>query len=276
MESLIHQSSGWEADLSLGFQWIEGRTVLSHRQRRGPLAVQRPFYPEGGTCHVYVLHPPGGVVGGDTLAVTVELAPQAEVLVTTPGATKFYRSAGAVAKQIQTLSLSENACLEWFPQENIYFPGANVQMKTKVNVNSSSRLALWEFQCFGRPTINEIFDTGFVDSSLNITKEGRPIIIERLRFNDATKDRLSLMASMPVTATFVMNQFDESNLDPVRGLLPNEGSHEFSATVIDDFLVVRYLGDSTDFARKVFVSIWSSLRLHAFGKAATPPRIWNT
>ena len=276
MESLIHQSSGWEADLSLGFQWIEGRTVLSHRQRRGPLAVQRPFYPEGGTCHVYVLHPPGGVVGGDTLAVTAELAPQAEVLVTTPGATKFYRSAGAVAKQIQTLNLSENACLEWFPQENIYFPGANVQINTKVNVTSSSRLALWEFQCFGRPTINEIFDKGFVDSSLNITKEGMPIIIERLRFNDATKDRLSLMASMPVTATFVMNQFDDSNLDSVRELLSNDINHAFSATVIDDFLVVRYLGDSTDFARKVFVSIWSSLRLGAFGKAATPPRIWNT
>src|SRR6056300_89505 len=276
MASLIHQSSGWEADLSLGFQWIDGKTVLSHRQRRGPLAVQRPFYPEGGTCHVYVLHPPGGVVGGDTLAITAELAPQAEVLVTTPGATKFYRSAGAVAKQIQTLSLSENACLEWFPQENIYFPSANVQMETKINIKSSSRLALWEFQCFGRPTINEIFDNGFVDSSIHITKEGKPIIIERLRFNDVTKDRLSLMASMPVTATFVMNTFDESHLDAVRDLLPNDVKQYFSATVMDDFLVVRYLGDSTDFARKVFVSIWSSLRLCAFGKTATPPRIWNT
>jgi urease accessory protein len=73
-----------------------------------------------------------------------------------------------------------------------------------------------------------------------------------------------------------MNQFDGSNLDAVRELLPNDGNHDFSATVIDDFLVIRYLGDSTDFARRVFVSIWSSLRVGAFGKAVTPPRIWNT
>jgi urease accessory protein len=73
-----------------------------------------------------------------------------------------------------------------------------------------------------------------------------------------------------------MNTFDESRLDAVRELLPNDVKQYFSATVINDFLVVRYLGDSTDVARKVFVSIWSSLRVGAFGKAATPPRIWNT
>ena len=123
MSTPAQQSSGWVADLSLGFQLIEGKTVLSHRERKGPLAVQRTFYPEGGVCHVYVLHPPGGVVGGDTLALKADLASQTEALITTPGATKFYRSAGSAAKQSQTLSLSTQACLEWFPQENIYFPG---------------------------------------------------------------------------------------------------------------------------------------------------------
>ena len=270
------QSSGWMADLSLGFKLIEGKTVLSHRERKGPLAVQRSFYPEGGVCHVYVLHPPGGVVGGDTLTVKTDLADQAEALITTPGATKFYRSAGSVAKQIQILSLSKQACLEWFPQENIYFPGANVQLKTEVNIKSSSLLALWEFQCFGRPTLNEIFDSGYVDSSLSIAKDGKPIIVERLRFNEDTKDRLALLASMPVTATFVMNSVEVSSLDSVRELLPNDVKHHLSATLIEDFLIIRYLGDSIDFAKRVFASIWSSMRLAAFGKTASPPRIWNT
>lgn len=276
MSTPAQQSSGWVADLSLGFQLIEGKTVLSHRERKGPLAVQRTFYPEGGVCHVYVLHPPGGVVGGDTLALKADLASQTEALITTPGATKFYRSAGSAAKQSQTLSLSTQACLEWFPQENIYFPGANVQMKTEVNIKSSSLLALWEIQCFGRPTINEVFDSGFVDSFLSIAKNGKPIIVERLRFNEDTKDRLSLLASMPVTATLVINGVEVSSLDSVRELLPNDDKHHVSATLIEDFLVVRYLGDSTEFAKRVFISIWSSLRLTAFGKTASPPRIWNT
>ncbi|MEC8438848.1 MAG: urease accessory protein UreD, partial [Pseudomonadota bacterium] len=112
MATRAQRSSGWMADLSLGFKLIEGKTVLSHRERKGPLAVQRSFYPESGVCHVYVLHPPGGVVGGDTLTVKTDLADRAEALITTPGATKFYRSAGSVAKQIQILSLSKQACLE--------------------------------------------------------------------------------------------------------------------------------------------------------------------
>ena len=119
-----HQKIGWSANLSLGFQLIEDKTVLAHRARKGPLAVQRPFYPEGGTCHVYLLHPPGGVVGGDSIIINAKVGNQAEALVTTPGATKFYRSAGSIAFQNQNLSISKDGCFEWFPQENIFFPGA--------------------------------------------------------------------------------------------------------------------------------------------------------
>ncbi|MGB5651682.1 MAG: urease accessory protein UreD, partial [Sedimenticolaceae bacterium] len=89
--------------MRLGFRAGPDSTVLAERQRHGPLAVQRPFYPEGGVCHVYLLHPPGGVVGGDVLGIDVKLAQGAQALITTPGATKFYRSAGALARQTQRI-----------------------------------------------------------------------------------------------------------------------------------------------------------------------------
>ncbi|MDG2107324.1 MAG: urease accessory protein UreD [Woeseiaceae bacterium] len=276
MASSIHQELGWSANLSLGFQYIEGKTVLAHRERKGPLAVQRPFYPEGATCHVYLLHPPGGVVGGDSLTIKADIANKAEALITTPGATKFYRSAGTTAFQTQNLHVSDDGYLEWFPQENIFFPGAQVQMKTQVDLTVSSHLAMWEIQCFGRPSIGEVFDSGYVDSSLHILRNKKPLIFERMRFDAETKDRLSLMASMQVTATFVMNHVNESNMDLVRKVLPIEATNNFSASLIDDFLIVRYLGDSTDLARKVFIAIWSSLRQLSFGKASNHPRIWNT
>lgn len=271
-----HQKIGWSANLSLGFQLIEDKTVLAHRARKGPLAVQRPFYPEGGTCHVYLLHPPGGVVGGDSIIINAKVGNQAEALVTTPGATKFYRSAGSIAFQNQNLSISKDGCFEWFPQENIFFPGAFVQMKTQIDLDESSNLAMWEINCFGRPTAREFFDFGSVDTSLQILKNKKIIINERLRFNSETKDRISLMASLQVSATFIMSNIEESNMQLVRQCFPNDLNNHFSASLIDDYLVVRYLGNSTDFARKVFIAIWSLLRCSAFGKVTNHPRIWNT
>tara|TARA_B100001093_G_scaffold465035_1_gene482427 strand:+ start:322 stop:1152 length:831 start_codon:yes stop_codon:yes gene_type:complete len=276
MTSTEHQKIGWSANLSLGFQLIEGKTVLAYRARKGPLAVQRPFYPEGGTCHVYLLHPPGGVVGGDSITINAKVGNQAEALVTTPGATKFYRSAGSIAFQNQSLSISKNGFFEWFPQENIFFPGASVQMKTLIDLDESSHLAMWEIHCFGRPTAGEFFDSGSVDSSLQILKNKKIIINERLRFNSETKDRISLMASFQVSATFIMSNIEKSNMQLIRQHFPNDLNNHFSASLMDDYLVVRYLGNSTDFARKVFISIWSLLRYPAFGKVTNHPRIWNT
>src|SRR5882672_10633362 len=66
--------SGWAAHLQLRFAAKSGATFLEHQAHSGPLLVQRPFYPEGpGVCHVYVLHPPGGLVPGDTLALEVDV-----------------------------------------------------------------------------------------------------------------------------------------------------------------------------------------------------------
>ncbi len=117
--------SGWHAELVLGFSERNGRTTLSRRAHSGPLRVQWPFYPEQQVCHVYILHPPGGIVGGDTLHIQVLVETGAQVLLTTPAANKFYRSnKGATARLRQSLTVGEGAALEWFPQEAIVFDGA--------------------------------------------------------------------------------------------------------------------------------------------------------
>src|SRR4051812_17267113 len=117
---------GWEAHLELDFQHLAGRTRLVHRRHVGPLHVQRPFHPEptpGGAAHVYLLHPPGGLVGGDSLAIRARARKGAQVLLTTPAATKFYRTSGELAVQSVTLEVGEDAAVEWLPQETIVFGG---------------------------------------------------------------------------------------------------------------------------------------------------------
>lgn len=106
--------------LDLRFQRLHGKTTLTTRHHVGPLTVQRPFYPEEETCHLCLLHPPGGIVGGDELIINAIIGSDCHTLITMPGASKFYRSSGAQAHLQQNLTLCNNATLEWLPQDSIF------------------------------------------------------------------------------------------------------------------------------------------------------------
>jgi len=272
----IDLARGWQGRLELGFEARSGRTVLAHRRRQGPLAVQRPFYPEGDICHVYLLHPPGGVVGGDRLQVDVECAAASHALLTTPGATKFYRSSGALATQAQSLVAAAGSCLEWLPQENIVFPGARARLETRVDLHDDARLALWEVHCLGRPTNDEPFDNGMLDSELAIYRDGRPLLLDRRRITEGSGKARAVLADQAGTGTLVMSHADEEVCSAARAILPMGAHHRAAATLIDDLLVVRYLGSSTERAREVFTAVWSIARHATLGRRPSPPRIWAT
>ncbi len=201
----VSPGSGWQARLRLGFRATAQRTVLASREHQGPLTVQRPFYPEGDICHVYLLHPPGGVVGGDSLQIEIDADAATHALVTTPGATKFYRSAAERACQTQHLAVGEGASLEWLPQENIFFPGAEVDLVTRVELAGDARLALWEINCLGRPANREVFDSGRIDSRLEIYRDNVPLLLDRLRVSADNRARLSLMAGLAVGGTLIIS-----------------------------------------------------------------------
>jgi urease accessory protein len=267
---------GWQARLALGFRAQARRTVLAERAHHGPLSVQRPFYPEGPVCHVYLLHPPGGVVGGDRLAIDVDAGIGSQALITTPGATKFYRSASAVASQCQRLRVRTGASLEWFPQENILFPGAEVSLATHIELEDDARLAFWEIHCLGRPVIDEPFDAGRLDSRLAVYRDGRPLLLERLRVAGQRGTRRAQLAGHPVTATLLLARADTADRDLARSLLPELGDGYTGITLIEDLLVVRYLGRSTEQARGLLGAVWSALRPAMLGIEAAMPRIWAT
>ena len=99
-ESASPTAAAWQATLRLRFADDHGVTRLVERTHSGPLRVQKPLYPEGDRiCHAIVVHPPGGVVGGDTLQIDVEAGAGAHALLTTPGAGKWYRANGKVSRQ---------------------------------------------------------------------------------------------------------------------------------------------------------------------------------
>ena len=109
----------WTATLALDYTHQAGKT-LAHFRHSGPLRILQSLYPEGDIiCHNVIVHPPGGLVGGDTLELAFSAAPGAHGLITTPGATRFYRSTGEPALQNTTLTLEAGARMEWLPLEAI-------------------------------------------------------------------------------------------------------------------------------------------------------------
>ncbi|MDZ7811306.1 MAG: urease accessory protein UreD [Arhodomonas sp.] len=179
MSAAVAESPGWRASLELGFGPLGGRTVPTHRRHSGPLRVQKAFHPEPGVCHSYILHPPGGVVGGDRLNTTVDVKPGAHALITTPGAAKFYRSAGPVACQRQSLRVAAGATLEWLPLEQIVFDGAQVEANLLVELEAGARFIGWELTCLGRPAAAAPFRSGRFDAWMQLHRDEVPLLHER-------------------------------------------------------------------------------------------------
>src|SRR5690606_35765534 len=129
----------WRANLMLRFARRDARTILAERSHVGPLVVQKTLHPEGdATCHAVIVHPPGGIAGGDELQFDVAAGPAARALLTTPGAGKWYKSHGRVAQQRLNFSIADDALLEWLPQETIVFDAANAQMRTHVALTGNA------------------------------------------------------------------------------------------------------------------------------------------
>jgi urease accessory protein len=280
---------GWRASLSLGFEPRHGRTVLAHQAHFGPLRVQRPFYPEpNGTCHVYVLHPPGGVVGGDELEVSVRGVADGRALLTTPGATKLYRSLGAEAVIRQSFELEGDFCLEWLPQETIAFAGAEARVATCVALSRGASYAGWEVVCLGRPAAGERFERGSLRLEHRIEREGKLQWIERAEYlgGDRVLDAPWGLAGHSVVGTFVIAPGvppDESWVEAVRALSRSEAEPDvnppsatnFAVTLVSSVVVLRYLGDHAREAASLFRRAWQVLRPR-YASHAVPPRIWNT
>ncbi|WP_296704776.1 urease accessory protein UreD [Thiocapsa sp. UBA6158] len=269
--------SGWQARLELEIALRHGRSRVVGKHQLGPLTIQRPFHPEGAPCHLYLLHPPGGVVGGDRLELEIRVAGGAHVLVTAPGATKFYRSAGPIGLQTQRLVLSAGGVLEWFPHENIFFPGASCRLSTEIALSGDARFIGWEIQCLGRPAIGERFAEGQAEIAMTLSRDDRPLLTDRLRVaGTPSLDGSAGLRGFPVCATFVATGARAETLAAARHRLSEAAAYPVGATLIDDLLVIRALAPEVEPVSRLFMRLWSDLRPGLLGLGASIPRIWAT
>ena len=151
----------WCAELNIDLAVRAQQTVVSNVLHDGPLRIQKTFSQPDGSCHLYLLHPPGGLVGGDQLSINIDSGDSTKVLVTTPSAGKFYRCLPNLSqKQMVQISLGDYSQVEWLPQENIFFDGAQADVETEVYLATDSVFLGWEIQCLGRQASGEFFKSG--------------------------------------------------------------------------------------------------------------------
>ncbi len=273
-------ANSWRGKLELWFEHQEGRTRLVRRQHVGPLAVQKPFYPEtDGSAHVYILHPPGGIAGGDQLVIDCHVAPQARTLLTTPGATKFYRCEQDPSEQQIRIDVAAGAICEYLPQETIVFAGANASMRTKATLMADSVYIGWDFVSLGRPASGEKFAAGQFRQSVEIVREGVPVWFERIDVSGAEmmKDQPFVLAGQPIMGTMVYaGPAIENASERLRDTLGDAARHVFSVSQLDRVIVCRYLGGQMSQGKALFRCAWDALREAGIGKRGIAPRIWST
>lgn len=270
------------ANLSLKFIEDSGAVRLVERDHYGPLIVQKPFYPEGyEVCHVVIVHPPGGVVGGDELKITATVGPSASAQITTPGAAKWYKANGHVSRQQVKLSVGQGATLEWVPQETIFFDNARVAVDHEVRLEKEARYIGCEILCFGRTASGECFNGGEIRQQVTIRREEKLVWFEQVRLGGgsaAMKNPL-VLAGKTVCATLIAvgENLPGSQIASMReeaGTLADGGIVGISQ--FKSVVVARYLGDSSETARNMMLHLWGALRPVMLGRSAIVPRMWKT
>ena len=277
-------AAGWLARLDLRFERrLIGQnchTVLAHSRHHGPLRVQKALHPEGpGICHAIVLHPPSGIAGGDELDIAIDVSDGAHALLTTPGAGKWYRSAGALAKQNLKIKVGAGGTAEWLPQETIVFNGALAHIGTEVELTADARYIGWEVLCLGRRASGETFDHGKLHLGTRITRDGRPLWLEHGRIDggSALLDSPVGMAGFSVCGTLLATgNISAALLAECRAVPATEPGAQQGITALSGLIVARYLGHSSEAAREWFINLWRQLRPILLGVPAQTPRIWST
>ena len=278
---------GWQASLALRFGSRNDRTILVHKEHRGPLRVQRPFYPESaGQAHVYILHPPGGVVAGDVLSIQADFTESAHGLITTPSAGRVYRTNDARLPQTQItrIRVSDDAWGEWLPQENIVFTGALARNTTQVALEGDARFIGWEIACLGRPASQEWFESGELQQTFSLTRDGVPLLHERsvMQGGSALLQAPWGMQGMTALGTLVCTSGDKTLLATLKAHCEqmcgngSGGRLKIAVTALPGLIVVRALGDNAAPIRAAFIDCWYAMRLQMKQQAAVAPRIWFT
>jgi len=275
----------WHARLQLHYTH-DGAGTGALDRHEGPLRVLQRLYPEGpGICHHVLVHPPGGIVGGDVLELDARLERNCHALLTTPGATRFYRSAGDTSTQSVQATLANGARLEWLPMETIAYSACQAHNRLRFELAPGAEMIGWDVLALGLPASGQAFERGRFVQELELPGAW----LERGRIDAADSTLLDsplgwagrrVLATMWFAAGSALAPARrDALLDAARDCVAAHGelSAQAGATAPHDRVVVlRVLAHRVEPAMQLFKQVWAAWRRTAWQLDATPPRLWRT
>jgi urease accessory protein len=294
----------WHGQLDLNYRKA-GDQTLAHDRHEGPLRVLQRLYPEGpGVCHHVLVHPPGGIVGGDELNLDAQLAPGSHALLTTPGATRFYRSSGPVARQSVQATLADGARLEWLPLETLAYRSCVADNHLRFDLAPGAEMMGWDILALGLPAAGEPFDAEAPSASaFSQCIELPGVWLERGTLRATDKLLLDsplglaghrVMATMWFSAGHPIGRvLRDALLDDARqvgsalaglavaGDAPSgtnvQATMHWGATSPHERIVVlRGLAGKVEPVMQHLIQVWSLWRQRAWQLSPCPPRVWRT
>lgn len=275
---------GWHGHLTLDYRRSAQRTVV-HDRHNGPLRILQSLYPEGdAVCHNVLVHPPGGVVGGDVLRIDIGVQAGCHALVTTPGATRFYRSAGDPALQALGAQVAEGARFEWLPMETILYRGTLAENRMRFALAPGAEMIGWDTLALGLPASDEPFDAGRYTQTIDLPG----VWLERGTVDGADRRLLdsplgwaghSVMATLWFACgTPIAPARREALLDAAREVA---GAHTLARTAgcsapHAEVVVLRALAHRVEPAMGLLTEVWKRWREAAWSLPAAVPRVWRT
>ncbi|HEY7520464.1 MAG TPA: urease accessory protein UreD [Methylomirabilota bacterium] len=258
---------GRDGRLALGFERRGVRTVLARCRYTLPLQVLAPMALEDRAAVVSILNPTGGLVGGDTLEIDVDMAPGAHACLTTPSATKVYRAESAAATQHVDLHVAGGACLEWIPDHTIPFAGAVFRQILKADVAEGGALVIVDAFAAGRVARGEAWRFALLDSTLGVADRAGPILHDRFILRDGGPRGLGMTEACAYFATVavVADAGVTAFVERVAALAVDEDVHVGAGLLARRGAVVRCLAADAPALARAIDAVWTAARLAVLG-----------
>jgi urease accessory protein len=281
--TLATASERWLAELHLRFARFNNRTLLVENRHCGPLRVQKALYPEGAAvCHAVIIHPPGGIAGGDDLCLEVDLEPGSTAVLTTPGAAKWYKAPRNPSRQQITIRLAKGSRLDWLPQENIFFNAARAESLFKLQMEPDATATGWEIGVLGRQASSEKWLEGSLRWETSILgPDGTFLWVERMLLDATSRVRSAPqgLSGFDAFGTFwaVGSEGVAKLAEELSASLPFESDLRAGATsMAGGVLLVRVLAKNVERIRQLLIACWTLLRPKIHGLQPQPVRLWAT
>ena len=258
---------GRDGSLSLRFGRRASNTVMTGCRFELPLQVLAPIQQPDGSAYVLLLNPTGGVLGGDRLSTLIDLGPDTHACLSTPSATRVYRTAGPAAILDTRIRVGPGAVLEYVPDLVIPHGGSALNQKLAIELQPGSVALFADGLAAGRLAHGERWSFREMVSRTVVTRGTKPLFIDRflLRPRQIHPRRINLMEDYNYLFTFGVftdrtTEWEElrKEIDSIFSACPHVrgGAHLLASGGI----ISRFLGQSAIEVRDTLQEVWQTAR----------------